>query len=501
MEHAQRLNSLKFNQELCIYLAHKLKIVVQSANLFLVRMKSRDNCTASSPLETAKVLQLFSLLFSLAREVESFIECCCKDAWIQAALLLTNVSELISSLGFNLELFATVFADNKGKAIFIEDASLFHAEVEIIKRKACVDEENLWMKLDTLIQFSKLNGEEHELATFLRDRSRLIRTPDSHASSQLNFYERDITKLKRMKKLGKGASATVYKATWLGIEVAMKTFHNSDDADFKREVSVLARLCHPNVMSLLFYGVLSHGVDHAAECSIVMEVMEDDLESLMKELVRSNHGHPFTILEAIGIMLQIAQGMDYNILVKCIKATEVEVCSMQVKVADFGLARTKETSSTNSYQKYKAGTTRWMAPEVIICGNDGNKVKNPFKSDVYSFGMVSYEILTGNVPFSNMWLPVEINRSVLDGVRPELPNRCTQELKILIEECWNPEPNMRPCFGDICARLRHIQCGLLLACKYLFNRNNDFNNSDAIKIILQQSLESNFIEAWIPSCK
>jgi serine/threonine protein kinase len=50
-----------------------------------------------------------------------------------------------------------------------------------------------------------------------------------------------------MAQLGKGTAATVYKATWLGGEVALKTFDGPDNFDFNKEVSVLRGLSHPNI--------------------------------------------------------------------------------------------------------------------------------------------------------------------------------------------------------------------------------------------------------------
>lgn len=106
-----------------------------------------------------------------------------------------------------------------------------------------------------------------------------------------------------------------------------------------------------------------------------------DLFSFMQERLEE-HGTgdpPFSILEAIHIMLQVAEGMFFlheknivhrdlksrNILVKQMKARRVGVKYVQAKVADFGLSRTKERSMTYSNQTQNQGTTRWMAPEMI----------------------------------------------------------------------------------------------------------------------------------------
>jgi serine/threonine protein kinase len=57
--------------------------------------------------------------------------------------------------------------------------------------------------------------------------------------------------LKKVQVLGTGSFGDVHKANWLGIEVARKTFHGPSAADFEREVEILERLSHPNIVSLL----------------------------------------------------------------------------------------------------------------------------------------------------------------------------------------------------------------------------------------------------------
>ena len=62
--------------------------------------------------------------------------------------------------------------------------------------------------------------------------------------------------------------------------------------------------------------------------------------------------------------------------------------NMQVKIADFGVARMIEA---NGHMTAETGTYRWMAPEVIE--------HKPYdeKADVFSFGVVLWELLTCKV--------------------------------------------------------------------------------------------------------
>jgi serine/threonine protein kinase len=128
-------------------------------------------------------------------------------------------------------------------------------------------------------------------------------------SVQLSVWEIQYSSLERVHRLGSGAVGMVHKSIWLTgqIEVAEKVFHESDHPSFVNEVKILAGLEHPNIAPLLGY------VTDGSRSSIVMELMDGDLLFLMNETLRENHScnFPFTTLEVVDIMLQIAEGMLY----------------------------------------------------------------------------------------------------------------------------------------------------------------------------------------------
>ena len=427
---------------------------------------------------------IFKFLFALAKEVETFIQSCCQDAWIQAAVFLTDVSKHVSSIAINLEAFTKSNAISK-----FEVDRINTRVVEDVETVASLDEE-LLIKVKSFVKASKSSDKtKQQLATFLLERLECSPGRSLSEPSPANSSERFFTNLEQMELLGRGATATVHRAKWLGVQVAKKTFIGQNNSDFKKEVSILARLSHPNIICLLGYGMQKHA------CFIVMEVMDGDLFSLILRRMEGkgdNDSH-FTILEAVDIMHQVAEGVFYlhrnkivhrdlkshNILVRCVKAASMETETMyvHVKVSDFGLSKVKERSSTLSNQTPNMGTARWMAPEMILFFDDDGRAKTsdceeslryPFKTDVHSFAMVCYEILTGRPPFSSVEYTSEVKKKVLHGDRPQLPSQCPSKLKALIEKCWSVKPETRPSFGDICEELRHLKC-LLMDCKCLFN--------------------------------
>ena len=459
-------------------------------------------------------LEIFRVLFALAKEVESFIKSCCKDAWTQAAMTLSNVSEHVSFIAFNLEVWTILYSESKSKKLTArgrakqsftstEVATIYKAEVENLKKSVFRDKENLLINLDAQLYTKKETSMEYQLAAFLLHRLESRVTPacmparglqriTSGDSGDLPEFEsqsagslKTFGSLKQMGILGKGSAATVYKAKWLGGKVAMKTFYGEPgNSSFKQEVSILSGLSHPYILPLLWWSM------DKRKCSIIMERMDGDLHTLMQERLegRGDGESPFHILEAVDIILQVGEGMLYlhdkrivhrdlkstNILVKHDREKNLGIEHVQVKVADFGLSKTKEKSVTYSNQTFNLGTPRWMAPEMIK-SLDASKeaddetlvVKFPFKCDVHSFGMVCYEILTGDVPFSSTTNLADVRKTVLNGGRPKLPEECPTILKTLIERCWNQDASKRPSFADICAELRHFKCLLLMSSKFV----------------------------------
>jgi hypothetical protein len=476
----------KFNNAQCQYLAEK--------NL------NRGEFRFPSPeLDTPKCLEVFKLLYTLANVVEHFIESCCKPKdteWIQAAMFLTDASEHVSAMSFHLELCSLLFLAGKElrvrqKLTQAEVDVVFKAESIIVSEKAFQDRDTLKNNVTKFIGKKKnwaweKTSKAYPLADFLLRRLEGglgVPAKDSPGSAQAsNLYETLSSNLKQLKrKLGSGSFAVVHKAMWLGAEVAMKTFDEVHFQDFEKELTTLAKLSHPNIMSLLCYA------KDQEECSIVMELMDKDLLKLIKGR-KGTREFPFDVLEAIDIMLQVGGGMHYlhnmsivhrdlksaNILVRCLKVREAdpEIEYAMVKVADFGLSKIKEKSATYSIQTPNIGTTLWMAPEMIKHLNaeseaeklDGDTMvlKYPFKSDVYSFAMVCYEILSGKLPWNldEKSLP-EVKKKVLRGDRPQLPEHCPLLLKSLIERCWSQDASQRPDFNEICTELRHLKFLLL----------------------------------------
>ncbi|XP_075090320.1 RAF-like serine/threonine-protein kinase 24 [Nicotiana tabacum] len=265
--------------------------------------------------------------------------------------------------------------------------------------------------------------------------------------------------LEELKELGSGTFGTVYHGKWRGTDVAIKrikkscfTGRSSEQerltVEFWREAEILSKLHHPNVVA--FYGVVQDGP--GGTLATVAEFM---VNGSLRHVLLCKDRH-LDRRKRLIIAMDAAFGMEYlhskNIVhfdLKCdnllvnLKDPSRPIC----KVADFGLSKIKRNTLVTGGVR---GTLPWMAPELLNGGS--NKVSE--KVDVFSFGIVLWEILTGEEPYANMHYGAIIGGIVSNTLRPPVPSFCDSEWRMLMEQCWAPDPAIRPSFSEIARRLR-----------------------------------------------
>ncbi|XP_034021385.1 fibroblast growth factor receptor 1-A-like, partial [Thalassophryne amazonica] len=154
------------------------------------------------------------------------------------------------------------------------------------------------------------------------------------------------------------------------------------------------------------------------------------------------------IMDLVSAAYQVARGMAYLATNKCIHrdlaARNVLVADDHVmKIADFGLAR--DIHHIDYYKKMTNGRlpVKWMAPEALF-----DRIYT-HQSDVWSFGVLLWEIFTlGGSPYPG--IPVEeLFKLLKEGHRMEKPSACTQELYLMMRECWHAVASRRPTFSQL----------------------------------------------------
>ncbi|CAH9094942.1 unnamed protein product [Cuscuta europaea] len=166
-------------------------------------------------------------------------------------------------------------------------------------------------------------------------------------------------------RIGLGSYGEVYRADWNGTEVAVKKFLDQDFsgaalAEFKREVRIMQRLRHPNVV--LFMGA----VTRPPNLSIITEFLP---RGSLFRIIHRPHSQ-IDEKRRIKMALDVAMGMNClhtstpTIVHRDLKSPNLLVDNdWNVKVCDFGLSRLKHNTFLSS--KSTAGTPEWMAPEVL----------------------------------------------------------------------------------------------------------------------------------------
>jgi urea transport system substrate-binding protein len=195
--------------------------------------------------------------------------------------------------------------------------------------------------------------------------------------------------------LGRGGMGVVYEATdsVLSRKVAIKMLPEAlaDDptaeARFLQEARAVARLNHPNVVSI--YEVGQHGSGRY----LVLELV-DGLS--MADAIR---GGPMHWREATEVIAQACRGLaaahNSGLLHRDIKpANLLRGADGVVKIADFGLAKNLQgVNATLTTTGHVVGTPCFMSPEQCQ--------SNPLdsRSDIYSLGATYYALLTGIGPY------------------------------------------------------------------------------------------------------
>ncbi|KAF0983328.1 hypothetical protein FDP41_010393 [Naegleria fowleri] len=216
-----------------------------------------------------------------------------------------------------------------------------------------------------------------------------------------------VSDLKIEKKIGEGASGSVYKAKYNMMDVAVKTIIRKDDThqDFEKEVMLLVKLRHPNI--ICFYGIC---ISESQLCIVVELCQNGSLEQMIKEMKKGKIKKKFK--DKLKILIGVANGMKYlhglqphYLIHRDLKPANIILDqSYTPKVCDFGLSRVVSMNTqTNSFTG-NVGTMLYMSPELILEeDSETNKLtrENATKIDVYSYAIIMYELFFEETPYWN----------------------------------------------------------------------------------------------------
>ncbi|MFJ3214951.1 protein kinase [Kitasatospora sp. NPDC086801] len=205
--------------------------------------------------------------------------------------------------------------------------------------------------------------------------------------------------------LGEGGMASVHLAydSVLDRQVALKSMHSELGRDdsfkerFRREAQAVARLEHPNIVT-----VYDSGEDVAPDGSstpyIVMQLVDGKgLREAINEAVAQYGAMPTeeSLRVIVGVLNALEASHDMALVHRDIKPGNVMFDRKgNVKVMDFGIARALEPGVTSMTQTgMVVGTPQYLSPEQAL----GKPVDA--RSDLYSVGVMLFEMLTGQLVF------------------------------------------------------------------------------------------------------
>ncbi|XVE55620.1 hypothetical protein DITRI_Ditri03aG0173400 [Diplodiscus trichospermus] len=271
-------------------------------------------------------------------------------------------------------------------------------------------------------------------------------------SLAMDWLEISWDELHIKERVGAGSFGTVHHAEWHGSDVAVKVltlqdFHDDQLKEFLREVAIMKRVRHPNVV--LFMGA----VTKRPHLSIVTEYLPRG--SLYRLIHRPAVGEALDQRRRLRMALDVAKGINYlhclnpPIVHWDLKSPNLLVDkNWTVKVCDFGLSRFKPNTFLSS--KSVAGTPEWMAPEFLR-GEPSNE-----KSDVYSFGVILWELVTMQQPWSGLSPAQVVGAVAFQNRRLAIPPNTSPKLASLMESCWADDPAQRPSFANMVEALKKL---------------------------------------------
>src|SRR5439155_511180 len=239
--------------------------------------------------------------------------------------------------------------------------------------------------------------------------------------------------LEILELIGQGGMGFVFKARQSKIErlVALKILPQSLAADrafaerFTREGRVLARLNHPNIVTIHDFGQ-ANGFYY-----LLMEFVDG---VNLRQAMRMGR---FTPAQALAVVPKICDALQFahneGVLHRDIKPENILLDSKgRVKIADFGIAKLIGESQAEAQLTGSGGTLgtpHYMAPEQVE-----RPASVDHRADIYSLGVVFYEMLTGELPLGKFQPPsqkvqvdVRLDDVVLHALEKE-PSRRYQQV-------------------------------------------------------------------------
>jgi serine/threonine-protein kinase len=219
---------------------------------------------------------------------------------------------------------------------------------------------------------------------------------------------------------------------------------------FKREIRLARKITHRNVLRTYDYGE-ADGIYFISMEFVRGYTLSEMLEQAPKRQMAPRLG--------VGVARQISRGLEaaheQGIIHRDIKPQNVLIDAKgDVKLMDFGIARTAEASEGMTQAGLIIGTPHYMSPEQV----QGKPLAAA--SDVYAMGVLLYEMLIGRRPFESSSLTGVLAAHITEVPKAPIETRreIGPQLNTIILRCLAKDPAARYAdAGELLADLDRVQ--------------------------------------------
>jgi GTPase SAR1 family protein/tRNA A-37 threonylcarbamoyl transferase component Bud32 len=279
--------------------------------------------------------------------------------------------------------------------------------------------------------------------------------------SEVDAKRIGLIEVRILRELARGGFGIVYEAQWRGQIAAVKVMNSASESahdaaakfsEFRREVSFMVGLRHPNIVALLAFSL--------DPCALVMELVTGG--DMYSYLHKSPLDAPLDEPLRLKMAWDIAAGMAYlhsnDLVHRDLKSPNILLASNDpvsvcvAKVSDFGLSVRQFDAAVRDGAERSVANPTWLAPETLV-RNEFNQA-----SDVFAFGVMLFELQTREHPWAaeQFQFGYQLEEAVIKGRRPLLPLDAEPSLAELTTRAWAANPRERPSFSELCDALTRL---------------------------------------------
>ncbi len=345
------------------------------------------------------------------------------------------------------------------KSLFFEASRRSVAERSSYLAIACAEDPSLGQEVETLLAAGAQSRGFLESPAIDGDGFRAL-VDESLAMPAAEEVPERIGKYRVIRCIGEGGMGRVYEAEQDSPRrrVALKVIRAAISTRralqrFEQEVEILGRLRHPGIAQIHEAGVAEVQAAGGASATLPFYAMEYIDGTTLMHFARS---HNLSTTARIELVARICEAVHFGhqrgIIHRDLKPSNILVEAgrdgeAQPKVIDFGVARmmdhNPELTVSQTHAGQVVGTIAYMSPEQL--GGDPGAVDT--RSDVYSMGVITFELLTGELPFD---LGGKAMHEAALVIRDQEPRRLSSldpvlrgDIETIVAKALSKEPSCR----------------------------------------------------------